>query len=145
MAGGCQLPHPRSKGDLTQGGYSRALIADIIGTAALEDPLQILVDSRRMITPAIADAMLAGADALRQYVDALKAGRSEEVHFDAVAKQIRAARVVFDQAAAAASGVTLRAKMEDLATRPGNCTGTWTAPHRSERNARNPRHVRQSF
>jgi hypothetical protein len=76
--------------------------------------LQILVDSRRMITPAIADAMLAGADALRQYVDALKAGRSETVQFDAVAKQIQAARVVFDQAAAAASGVTLRAKMEDL-------------------------------
>ncbi len=72
----------------------------------MEDLLQVLVDSGRMITPAIADAMLAGTDALRQYVDALKAGRPEEVRFDAVGKQIQAARMAFAPpvAAAAAEG-----------------------------------------
>jgi two-component system chemotaxis sensor kinase CheA len=69
----------------------------------MEDLLQVLVDSGRMITPAIADAMLAGTDALRLYADALKAGRSEEVQFDAVAKQIRAAHAAFAPAPAAAS------------------------------------------
>lgn len=54
----------------------------------MEDLLQVLVDSGRMITPGIADAMLAGTDALRLYADALKAGRSEEVQFDAAVKQI---------------------------------------------------------
>ena len=61
----------------------------------MEDLLQVLVDSGRMITPGIADAMLAGTDALRLYADALKAGRSEEVQFDAAVKQIRAAHAAF--------------------------------------------------
>ena len=68
----------------------------------MEDLLQVLVDSGRMITPAIADAMLAGTDALRQYVDALKVGQSEEVGFDAVGKQIQAARIAFEPPVAAA-------------------------------------------
>jgi two-component system chemotaxis sensor kinase CheA len=68
----------------------------------MEDLLQALVDSGRMITPAIADAMLAGTDVLRTYADALKEGRSEEVQFDAAAKQIQAARIAFDPQPAAA-------------------------------------------
>jgi two-component system chemotaxis sensor kinase CheA len=68
----------------------------------MEDLLQALVDSGHMITPAIADAMLAGTDGLRQYVDGLKAGRPEESQFDAIAKQLQAARVAFDQSFAPA-------------------------------------------
>jgi len=72
----------------------------------MEDLLQALVDSEQMITPAIADALLAGTDGLRQYVDGLKAGRPEESQFEALAEQLQAARVAFDQllAPAAAQG-----------------------------------------
>jgi two-component system chemotaxis sensor kinase CheA len=68
----------------------------------MEDLLQALVDSGQMITPAIADAMLAGTDGLRHYVDSLKAGRPEESQFDALAKQLKAARTAFDQTTAPA-------------------------------------------
>ncbi len=66
----------------------------------MEDLLQALVDSGRMMTPAIADAMLAGTDGLRRYVEGLKVGRPEESQFEALAKQLQAARLAFDPAVA---------------------------------------------
>ena len=63
----------------------------------MEDLLQALVDSGCMLTPAITDAMLTCTDGLRQYVDALKAGRPEEDRFDALARQLMAAQDAFEE------------------------------------------------
>ena len=63
----------------------------------MEDVLQVLVDNGRTPTPPITDAMLMCTDGLRQYVDTLKAGRPKEDQFDALARQLVAARAAFDE------------------------------------------------
>ena len=54
----------------------------------MEDLLQVLVDDGRTLAPTLADGMLACTDGLRQYVDALKTGRTEDDHFAVLAQQL---------------------------------------------------------
>ena len=64
----------------------------------MEDLLQILVDDGRALEPNAADGLLACTDGLRQYVNALRAGRPEEDQFDVLAEQLLDARRVCDAA-----------------------------------------------
>lgn len=58
----------------------------------MEDMLQILVDQGHAPTPQITDSLLACTDGLRQYVNTLVHGRSEEDHFDTLARELLNAR-----------------------------------------------------
>ena len=72
----------------------------------MEDVLQVLVDNGHTPTPSVTDAMLMCTDGLRQYVNTLKAGRPQEDQFDALARQLIAARTAFDEAQGEGRGET---------------------------------------
>jgi len=68
----------------------------------MEDILQVLVDSKQTLTSEIADAMLAGTDGLRHFVDAMKTGRPGGEEFEALARQLIAAKAAMHQGEAQA-------------------------------------------
>lgn len=62
----------------------------------MEDILQILVHNDCTLAPNVADGMLACTDGLRQYVNAMSAGRLEEDHFADLAQQLMDAQAECD-------------------------------------------------
>ena len=62
----------------------------------MEDILQILVHNDCTLAPTVADGMLACTDGLRQYVNAMSAGRPEEDQFAELAQQLMDAQAECD-------------------------------------------------
>lgn len=81
----------------------------------MEDLLQMLVYDGRALAPKEADGLLACTDGLRQYINALCAGKPEVDHFDVVAQQLLDARV-----ASGIPPVSHEAPAETVAASPGH-------------------------
>jgi len=78
----------RIKGSAASVGLNRAAkLAHL-----MEDALQTLNDTKRPLTPAITDALLAGADGLRRFVEGLKVGESRTEDFNQLAGALIAAQ-----------------------------------------------------
>ncbi len=92
----------------------------------MEDLLQTLVDKDCVPTPQLTDALLSCTDGLRQSINALRSGQTEDDGFPALAETLLAARAAFDHSN------TPQSTPAETATPARNGTAALSVPTLSE-------------